>query len=115
MLNQFSSGLNMLGLLTAINKWPHQFKEMFVYSEGKVTSNSVKEILVPPENMKRLQQNVWQLLLEYLDNSNQAGTVLNHAQCIIIITRNTCTQQPLAQGNDLKMKIFAFPPLFKKQ
>ena len=25
-----------------------------------------------------------------------------------------CTQQPLAQGNDLRMQIFAFPPLFKK-
>lgn len=61
---------------------------MFVYSEGKVTTNSVKEILVPPENMKRLEQNVWQLLLEYLDNSNQAGTVLNHARCIIILMIN---------------------------
>ena len=33
----------------------------------------------------------------------------------IYITRNTCTQQPLAQGNDLRMQIFAFSPLFKKQ
>ena len=32
-----------------------------------------------------------------------------------IITRNTCTQQPLAQGNDLRIQIFAFSPLFKKQ
>ena len=30
-------------------------------------------------------------------------------------TRNTCTQQPLAQGNDLRMQTFAFSPLFKKQ
>ena len=30
-------------------------------------------------------------------------------------TRNTCTQQPLAQGNYLRMQIFAFSPLFKKQ
>ena len=29
-------------------------------------------------------------------------------------TRNTCTQEPLAQGNDLRMQIFSFSPLFKK-
>ena len=33
----------------------------------------------------------------------------------IVTTRNTCTHQPLAQGNDLRMQIFAFSPLFKKQ
>ena len=34
---------------------------------------------------------------------------------ILNSTRNTCMQQPLAQGNDLRMQIFAFPPLLKKQ
>ena len=26
------------------------------------------------------------------------------------MTRNTCTQQPLAQGNDMRMQIFSFYP-----
>ena len=26
------------------------------------------------------------------------------------VTRNTCTQQPLAQGNDMRMEIFSFSP-----
>ena len=34
----------------------------------------------------------------------------NHA---III--NTCTQRPLTQRNDLRMQIFSFSTLFKKQ
>ena len=44
---------------------------------------------------------------------------LNELAALLIgsinLTRNTCTQQPLAQGNDLRMQIFAFSPLFKKQ
>ena len=33
----------------------------------------------------------------------------------IICKLETRTQQPLAQGNDLRMLIFAFSPLLKKQ
>ena len=33
----------------------------------------------------------------------------------IICKLETRTQQPLAQGNDLRMQIFAFSPLLKKQ
>ena len=44
---------------------------------------------------------------------NNIGTEISEVRFNQIY--NTCTQQPLAQGNDLRMQLFALSPLFKKQ
>ena len=65
------------------------------------------------ENAKTTLRKVAEQLMSLANQDDQGG--FRTFRAFVLITRNTCTQQPLAQGNDLRIQIIGFPPLSKKQ
>ena len=108
MLSGESLGMNKnLWVMKMTNEWKHcyvQFKGTHLIQQKLLlTSNTITHVLMALHRI----------------STNCAPSFCSGLRLVFRnirnYTRNTCTQQPLAQGNDLRMQIFAFSLLFKKQ
>lgn len=74
-LDEFASGLEVLGLKTLISHFPETLKPLFV-STGELKAREVVELSKPNpsvSNMDEYQLRVWGYLLGFIDQASGAG------------------------------------------
>ena len=74
-LDQFSTGLETLGVLNAIRAKPAVFEALFVSSTSRITPNGVKQIfrLKPTSSTCTAAITVFNMVKKYIEESSEDG------------------------------------------
>ena len=72
MLDHLHEGLKILGVLDEMKARPMLFEPFFVYHEGSVTPERLKEVLIFPDAGEHKDQK--DMFIRFIEESNNTGT-----------------------------------------